>query len=143
MQLDVLLCDHGQVSGDKLFISGGGIDRMYVQDGPGPHVVNFSIAGTVTVPPSQAAGNHVVALRLETEDDEPARLFGDASGGTVGGELHLTGNPAPAIDDQTIAFAFNFQGVPLAELGGYEMVCSLDGQDLRRIFFRVEAVTPS
>lgn len=143
MRLDVLLCDYGQVSGDKLFVSGGGIDRMYVADGPGPYVVNFSIAGTVTVPPSQAPNNHVVGLRLETEDDEPAQLFGDAQGGTVGGELHLTGNSNPAIDDQTIAFAFNFQGVPLAALGGYEMVCSLDDQDLRRIFFRVEAVTPA
>ena len=45
MQLDVLLCDHGQVSGDKLFVSGGGIDRMYVPDGSGPYVVNFSVAG--------------------------------------------------------------------------------------------------
>jgi hypothetical protein len=140
MQLDVLLCDHGQVSGDKLFVSGGGIDRMYVADGPGPYVVNFSIAGTITVPPSQVSLNHVVGLRLETEDDEPAKLYGEASGGSVGGELHLNGNPAPVIDDQTIAFAFNFQAVPLAELGGYEMVCALDGQDLRRIFFRVEAV---
>jgi len=143
MHIDVVLCDHGQVSGDKLFISGGGIDRMYVPDGAAPHVVNFSLAGTVTVPPSQAINNHVLGLRLETEDDEPAKLFGDASGATVGGELHLTGSTAPAIDDQTIAFAFNFQGVPLAELGAYEMVCSVDGQDLRRIFFRVEAVTPS
>src|SRR5690348_6326234 len=140
MRLDVLLCDHGQVSGDKLFVSGGGIDRMYVPVGDGPYVVNFSIAGTITVPPSQAGDNHVLALRLETEDDEPAKLYGDATGGTVGGELHLTGNPGPAIDDQTIAFAFNFQGVPLAELGGYEMVCAVNSQDLRRIFFRVEAV---
>ncbi|WP_148044956.1 DUF6941 family protein [Nocardioides marmorisolisilvae] len=143
MQLDVVLCDYGQVSGDKLFINGGGIDRMYVPDGPGPYVVNFSVAGTVTVPPSQAAGNHVLGLRLETEDDEPARLFGEAAGGTVGGELHLNGSNAPVIDDQTISFAFNFQGVPLAELGGYELVCSLDGDDLRRIFFRVEAVAQS
>lgn len=143
MQIDVVLCDHGQVSGDKLFISGGGIDRMYVPDGEAPHVVNFSIAGTVTVPPSQANQNHVLGLRLETEDDAPAQLFGDASGRTVGGELHLQGSDGPAIDDQTIAFAFNFQGVPLADLGGYEMVCSLDSQDLRRIFFRVEAVMAS
>jgi hypothetical protein len=143
MHIDVVLCDHGQVSGDKLFVSGGGIDRMYVPDAPAPHVVNFSIAGTVTVPPSQAVANHVLGLRLETEDDEPAQLFGDSSGAVVGGELHLTGSSAPAIDDQTIAFAFNFQGVPLADLGAYEMVASLDGEDVRRIFFRVEAVTPS
>ncbi|MCW2857701.1 MAG: hypothetical protein JWR52_3316 [Marmoricola sp.] len=140
MRIDVVLCDYGQVSGDKLFISGGGIDRMYVPVGKGPHVVNFCIAGTVTVPPSQAVQDHTLSLRLETEDDEPAALFGDTSGAVVGGQLHLSGSSAPAIDDQTIAFAFNFQGVPLAEVGGYEMVCSLDGEDLRRIFFRVEAV---
>lgn len=140
MQLDVVLCDHGQVSGDKLFISGGGIDRMYVPIGEGPYVVNFGVAGTITIPPSQAPNDHLLELRLETEDDEPARVFGDSSGAVVGGELRLNGNAAPAIDDQVIAFAFNFQGVPLAEQGAYEMVCSLDGDYVRRIFFRVEAV---
>ncbi|MCW2754224.1 MAG: hypothetical protein JWQ32_1635 [Marmoricola sp.] len=140
MQLDVVLCDHGQVSGDKLFVSGGGVDRMYVAVGPGPYVVNFAIAGTITVPPSQAPYDRRLTLRLETEDDEPAPLFGELAGAVVGGEMVMTGNSAPAIDDQVIAFAFNFQGVPLAELGGYEMVCSLDGEDVRRLFFRVEAV---
>ena len=80
-----------------------------------------------------------------------SRKYGaDASGTKTLASASFTGTRirnsrprlAPAIDDQTIAFAFNFQGVPLAELGGYEMVCSLDGQDLRRIFFRVEAVSP-
>ena len=59
MRLDVVLCDHGQVSGDKLFISGGGIDRMYVPDGPGPYVVNFSVAGTGINPAERAAGSPV------------------------------------------------------------------------------------
>lgn len=141
MQIDVVLCEYGQVSGDKLFVSGGGIDRIYVPDGPGPHVVNFAISGTVTVPPSEAITDHAVTLRLETGDGRPAQLFGDTSGATVGGELKLSSSTAPAIDDQVIAFAFNFHGVPLAEYGAYTMVVSLDGEALRRLFFRVEALT--
>lgn len=137
MHIDLVLCDHAQVSGDKLFISGGGIDRMYV--GPdAPYIVNFAVAGTVTVPPTEAAANHVLTLRLETENGQPAPLLGVPEGALVAGELGLQGSPAEVIDDQTIAFAFNFQGVPLATPGGYVMVASLDGQEVRWLGFRVE-----
>ena len=62
MRLDVLLCDHGQVSGDKLFVSGGGIDRMYVPVGDGPYVVNFSIAGTSSLRSTQTSDERCTRL---------------------------------------------------------------------------------
>jgi hypothetical protein len=138
MQIDVVLCDHGQVSGDKLFISGGGIDRMYVGADAAPYVVNFGVAGTITVPPTEAAADHVLNLRLETEGGQPAPLVGEAGGRDVGGDLHLTGSPSDVVDDQTISFAFNFQGVPLTATGAYVLVASLDGQEVRWLRFRVE-----
>lgn len=138
MHIDLVLCDHAQVSGDKLFISGGGIDRMYVGTGNAPYVVNFAVAGTVTVPPTEAAGNHKLTLRLETESGQPAPLVGVPDGSAVAGELGLMGSAAEVIEDQTIAFAFNFQGVPLASPGGYVMVASLDDQEVRWLTFRVE-----
>ncbi|RZI78994.1 MAG: hypothetical protein EOO67_21025, partial [Microbacterium sp.] len=95
MQIDVVLCDHGQVSGDKLFISGGGIDRMYVGADSAPYVVNFAVAGTVTVPPTEAAGDHKLTLRLETENGQVAQLVGVAEGAHVAGELGLSGTAQP------------------------------------------------
>jgi hypothetical protein len=137
MQIDALLCDHAQVSGGKLFVSGAGIDRMYV--GPAaPYVVSFAVAGTVTVPPAEAPGEHRLLLRLVTADGRPAPLLGEAAGREVGGELGLVGSDEEAGHDQVIAFAFTFQGVPLAELGDYALVCSLDGTEVRRIAARVE-----
>lgn len=137
MQLDVVLCDHGQVAGDKLFISGGGINHFRVGETAGPYVVSFGVAGTVTVPPTEAAGDHVLSLRVEHANGEPARLYGDADGRTVGGELRLVGNAAEVVDDQTISFAFNFQSVPFAALGSYVVVCSVDGAETRVLRFQV------
>lgn len=132
MQIDALLCDHAQVSGGKLFVSGGGIDRMYVGE-VAPFVVNFAVAGTVTVEPAEAHANHTLLLRLETADGRPAPLHGDAAGREVGGELGLIGSTEEASHDQVIAFAFTFQGVPLAEVGELALVCTLDGAEVRRI----------
>lgn len=137
MQIDAVLCDHAQVSGGKLFVSGGGIDRMYVGE-VAPFVVNFAVAGTVTVPPAEAHTNHVLLLRLETGDGRSAPLSGDAAGREVGGELGLVGSDLEASHDQVIAFAFTFQGVPLAEVGEYALVCTLDGTEVRRISVWVE-----
>lgn len=136
MRIDVLLCDHAQVSGGKLFVSGAGIDRMYVGE-VAPFVVNFAVAGTVTVPPAEAGANHALLLRLETADGRPAPLFGDAAGREVGGELGLVGSAEEAGHDQVIAFAFTFLGVPLAETGEFALVCTLDGE-VRRIALWVE-----
>lgn len=138
MQIDVVLCDHGQVSGDKLFISGGGIDRMYVGASSGPYVVNFAVAGTVTVPPTEAAQDHVVALRLETASGQLAQLRGESKDATIAAELRLAGSAAVVSADQTIAFAFNFHSVPLAAVGDYVLVCSVDGTEVRWLSFTVE-----
>jgi hypothetical protein len=91
MQLDLMLCDHAQVAGDKLFISGGGINRFQVQ-GPGPFQVGFAVAGTAALRPGEAAGNHLLAFRLTDAEGHPPQFAGDAEGGVVTGELQLTGS---------------------------------------------------
>jgi len=137
MQIDVMLCDHAQVAGDKLFISGGGIDRFHVE-GPGPFQVGFAVAGTAAVRPGEAAGNHLLAFRLTDAQGQPAQFAGDAEGGVVSGELQLTGSGTLTPGVQMISFAFVFPTVPLARPGSYAVICTLDGAELRRLLFEVE-----
>jgi hypothetical protein len=131
-----MLCDHAQVAGDKLFISGGGIDRFHVP-GPGPYQVGFGVAGTAAISPAEAAGDHVLAFRLTDADGMPAQFAGDAEGGTVTGELHITAGAGPAQDVQIVSYAFVFPTVPLARPGSYAVICTLDGAEVRRLRFEV------
>lgn len=142
MQLDLMLCDHAQVSGDKLFVSGAGIDRMMVPAGSSaPYVVNFSVAGIVTVTPAEAAVDQVITFKVLTADGRTPTLAGpDGNARTVSGELGLIAGDRVAEKDQVIAFAFSFQGVPLFGLGEHEVIVEAGGVEVRRVGFSVEAV---
>lgn len=142
MHLDLMLCDHAQVSGDKLFVSGAGIDRMRVPAGSqAPYVVTFAVAGVVTVTPAEAASARVLRFRVLTADGRTPTVAGqDGNARAVTGELGLAPGETEAEGDQVIAFAFGFQGVPLFGLGAHEVVVEADGVEVRRVGFLVEAV---
>lgn len=142
MQLDLMLCDHAQVSGDKLFVSGAGIDRMVVPaGGSAPYVVTFAVAGVVTVTPEEAATNQVITFQVLTADERTPTLAGpDGHARTVAGELGLVPGDRAAEKDQVVAFAFSFQGVPLFGLGDHVVIVEAGGVEVRRVGFVVEAV---
>ena len=141
MQIDLLLCDHAQVSGDKLFVSGAGVDRMIVSTGSGaPLSVSFAVAGVVTLSPADAGSDHVVRFRVLAADGQNPSLAGsDDRVGSVGGDLRLEAGDSPAQEDQLVSFAFSFQAVPLTELGRYSVVAEVDGVEARRLGFAVES----
>jgi len=142
MQIDLMLCDHAQVSGDKLFISGAGIDRMLVHaESQAPYVVSFAIGGIVTITPEEAASDHVITFQVLTADGRtPTLADADGNARTVAGELGLVAGDHAADKDQVIAFAFSFQGVPLFGLGHHDVIVHANGAEVRRIGFLVEAV---
>ena len=111
-----MLCDHAQVEGGKLFISGSSIDRMDVPAGmPAPFVANFGVAGLVRVPWTATNSEHVLNFRFITEDGQPPPLPEGAQVGEdgIGGEMRFNvGRPPQATSgqEQLMPFAFNFQG---------------------------------
>lgn len=141
MNIDVLLCDHAQVSGDKLFVAGAGIDRMLVPPGASaPYVVSFALGGLVTITPEEAGADHVITFQVLTEDGRTPTLAGpDGNARTVAGELGLVAGDRAADRDQVIAFAFSFQGVPLFGLGEHQVIVAADGVEVRRVRFAVES----
>ena len=148
MELDAMLCDHAQVAGGKLFIAGANIDRMQIPAGtPPPYMINFGAAGLVRVPWTATNTEHTLTFKLVTEDGQDPPLPAGAESGPqgIGGELKFNVGRPPQMasgDDQTVPFAFNFQGLPLMIAGRYVLALSLDGSEERRLTFTV-AVLPS
>lgn len=143
MDIDVLLCDHAQVAGDKLFISGANIDRVVIPAGsPAPYLVAFSAAGLVHVPWTATNAEHSLSFSLVTEDGQvpelPPEMEVPVRG--IGGEMRFNVGRPPQLsagEEQNVPFAFNFQGVPLMRSGRYSVEFSLDGTPVRRVPFTV------
>jgi hypothetical protein len=145
MSLDVMLCDHAQVEGGKLFISGANIDRMAAQSGP-PYFLNFAAAGLVRVPWTETNVEHVLSFGLLTEDGaDPPLPEVEGESGSVGGEMRFNvGRPAQLSsgDDQMVPFAFNFQGLPIMQPGRYGLQFAIDGHEARRLTFTLTVGQP-
>jgi len=143
MDLDAMLCDHAEVAGGKLFISGAAIDRMDVPPGaPPPFLANFAVAGLVSVPWTATNSEHGLQFRFVTEDGRDPALPEGAGvpPNGIGGEMRFNvGRPAIATagQEQLVPFAFNFQGLPLMQTGRYVVALSLDGTEVRRLGFAV------
>ncbi len=140
MQLDLMMCDHAQVSGNKLFASGAGINRIAVSAGAPQVVVSFAIAGVLSLTPDEATDELRVTFELRTADDRiPAFVEPDGFARPVAGEMTIVPGPERVDSDQAIPFAFNFNGVPLANLGGHFVVVAVNDVETRRLGFVIEA----
>ncbi|HVQ88131.1 MAG TPA: hypothetical protein VMT88_08115 [Actinomycetes bacterium] len=143
MKLDALLCDHAQVSGGKLFISGANIDRIHVgADAQPPYLISYAVAGLIHVPWMATNAEHRLTLSLLTEDGRIPAMGGGPEQGVVPrgltGEMRFNVGRPPQLaggEEQLVPFAFNFVGLPLGELGRFAMVLSLDDEETRRLPF--------
>lgn len=148
MYLDVMLCDHAQVAGEKLFIAGANIDRVIVPPGtPPPYVVSFTAAGLVHVPWNATNVEHILTFTLLTEDGDVPELPPEAGVPEegIGGQMGFTVGRPPQLsggEEQSVPFAFNFGGLPLMNPGRYSLVLSLDGIEARRVPFTLQVDTP-
>lgn len=147
--LDVLLCDHAEVAGGKLFINGAAIDRMELPpNATPPFQAQFTVAGIVRVPWTATNVEHRLSFRFITEDGNEPELPEGANVGSegIGGEMRFNvGRPPHATSgqEQLVPFAFSFQGLPLMRTGRYVVVLSLDGSEVRRVWFVVSQQQPS
>ncbi len=144
MQIDVMLCDYAQVSGDKLFISGANIDRMGFPAGaPAPYLVTFAAAGVVRVPWTETNVEHTLSFKLQTQDGGNPQLPEGSGIGPdgIGGEMKFSVGRPPTMthgDEQQVPFAFVFQGLPLMVIGRYVLAFALDGAGARNLSFTLE-----
>ena len=143
MQIDAILCNHAEAVNNLLYISGGGISATLVPPGTHPpYIVNLGIGIMVTVPWNLTDQQYEVEIQLVTEDGQPV-LVPLAPGSTQPVQIRLAfyvGRP-PTItigDDQQVCLAANMPGLPFAALGKYEFIVRIDGNNERRLPFRVQ-----
>ena len=125
----LILADAAQVTGGKLYVMGGGWDRVVANKFPFPQ--NMSIALSFRVPWTQTNEKHSFEVEIA-----------DMDGGTIAkvpGQFEV-GRPAGASpgQDQRAQFAVNINWT-ISKAGGYVVVARLDGEEERRFPFNVVA----
>jgi hypothetical protein len=129
MDIDFLiLADAAQVAEGKLYLLGGGWDRMAVNVLPA--VQSIGVAIGVVVPWNETNTSHT--LRLTIEDEDGATILQP-----VDVQLEI-GRPAGLTpgSDQRVTVAFNAH-IPLAKLGGYVVTAALENGAQKRLRFGV------
>lgn len=142
METNVLLCDHAEVAGDKLFVNGASIDRSIFPAGTqAPYVANFAVAGVVHVPWTATNAEHLLRIEIVTEDGRVPELFGaqPPPDGIAGGFGFNVGRPPHLVsgEEQMVPFAFNFAGLPFARPGRYVIRLSIDGEPVKDLPYSV------
>lgn len=128
-QVDTLiLADRAEVLNSKLYMMGGGWDRLYVVDFTRPHAL--SIAVGVLVPWSATNREHRLAIRIESQDnDELANL---ALGFNAGRPTQLKN-----AQSQRVLLAFQAEMV-IRGPGTYLVRAIIDEHESKSIEFHAE-----
>jgi hypothetical protein len=153
ISVDAFLADSVAGPGDgKIYILGGGWNVLHTQSLPTRHP-RLGIAVLVTVP-YLLATNEGHRLELHLEDaDRTALPLGDAppEAATPDGKLRrltaefAVGRPAGVEpgDEQVVAIAVNIDGLVFERAGSYSFVIAVDGQEAKRLRFRVNLLAGS
>jgi hypothetical protein len=126
VKVTLMLADHAQAVGGKLYISGGGWSVT------GPEPVPFAIALDVKVPWHAIDQDHELRLELVDADGRPVEV--ETPGGTepLVFEAEFRVTPTAGVKPGTpidFAFAINVNPQPSIEPGGrYEWRLSIDGE---------------
>lgn len=128
----MLLCDYAEALNGKLYIIGGGWDRVFTVQ-----PISCSVAVVLSVPWHATNERHVLRVHLQSEDGV---VVGDHEGNPVQMEGEFeTGRP-PGVkpgSDLRHAFTLRMQGLDLAP-GAYSFVLDVDGTELVRAPFTIE-----
>lgn len=127
----LILADSAQVVGNKLFLMGGGWDRIVLNKLPSQHAL--SIAFAIKVPWNETNEKHAFEIEFVSEDGESIQKLGGTfeagrpSGTTPGQEQRI----------QTAVNAIMVFGKP----GTIAVVARIDGEERRRVAFKVVSGT--
>jgi hypothetical protein len=125
-----LLADAAQVAEGKLFVLGGGWERLTVPQLPVTRAIE--IATRVIVAWTETNRPLAFELQLVTEDGEAMLNPPAAPSVTVGRPVHLREG-----SDQAIPLVLKVNGVSLQEAGRYVFTLSYEGEELARTAFEV------
>lgn len=129
----LILADSAQVVANKLYLLGGGWDRLTISKGF-PFEQHCAIAVSVKVPWNETNQRHIFEIDVISEDqntEEPKDVA------KIQGQFEV-GRPAgiPVGQEQRIQLAFDM-GLKIDSSGIKKITASIDGVKLKEIFFHV------
>jgi hypothetical protein len=132
----LILADSAQVVGNKLYLLGGGWDRLTVNK-DFPVNQHCAIAAAIKIPWNETNTKHVFEIEVLSEDpttEEPKSIA------KINGQFEV-GRPAgiPAGQEQRIQMAIDM-GLRLENPGTKTVIARIDGNELRRLLFSVLAM---
>jgi hypothetical protein len=130
MELDFLmLADRAEAVNGKLYLVGGGFDRVFVRQLEAG--VDVDVAFGILVDFLETNHRHRFELALENDDNQPVLPV-------VQGEFEV-GRPPGMVDGQAQRVVYVVRGpFPVPEYGGYHWVVSLNGGRQRPTTFWVQ-----
>ena len=137
ISLDYLLvADGAQVVGGKLYLLGGGWDRLTVPQLPGQPALPFAVAVGVNVPWSLT--NRKMSFSIDVHDADGGHV-----GQLVGGEFEV-GRPPGLRSGASQRFQIAGPAGPeLPAAGRYVIECAIDGEVIGHTAIEVTAATPA
>jgi hypothetical protein len=143
MELDVLLADSAVTADGKLFVLGGGWNTVAAPAFPF-RLVRLAIVILLREPDADTVRNHRLEIEIRASTgvslpfgDPQSRLTSDAEG-AIG--LDLISGPQSGVlpgDEHLIPVAVNFDGLIFQGPDLYFVIITIDGQEARRVRFRV------
>lgn len=128
------LADGAQTSSDgKLFVLGGGIDRIFAANFPTTHPY-ISLVLKLKLDPSECDREHGLEIELWDPDGNPI-------GGKVSGKF--TGKRAERGEDSFIQLVLNMLGVKFPSAGDYAFKILVDGHHIKTLPLHVVKRSPS
>ncbi len=153
MELTALLCNHAEAQNNLLYLSGGGIDRIFIPAGqPSPWPVSLAVGMSVEVPWTATNQEHSVHITLQDADGHPVEIQRSPTDRQpFDAEIRFTVGRPPQLEvgeSQTVALAVNVPAQPLEKLGLYTFIIAVDGTELKRLPYRLVGapgitITPS
>jgi hypothetical protein len=126
----LILADHAEIVGGKLYLMGGGWDRLTVNSGF-PITKPVGLAAACRVPWNETNQPQNVEIEIQTDDG--------ASVGKVNAQFEVGRPPGmKAGQDQRFQLAANLP-LTLAGPGSYVIVARVEGQEAERVPFNVMA----
>lgn len=145
MEVEAFLADSVVAAEGKLYIQGGGWNIVNVPQLPF-RLARCGVALLVRIPYTATNQPHKFELFLRDADANELPI-GEAPPemGTPDGKIHRLGGEfnvgrPPTIepgDEQLVALAINFDGLQFERPDRYEIVVELDGEEVKRLGFRV------
>ncbi len=129
----LILADSAQVVGNKLFLMGGGWDRLSIADYPKSHAMGLAMS--IRVPWNQTNERHSFEIEITSEDGKSIAK----AGGTF--EVGRAAGTVPG-QDQRVQFAVNAI-MQLAGPGTFVVLARLDDEEKQRVTFNVVGMEQS